>query len=259
MQTICFKEAGMKIKSLVVLVAVLAVSIQGCAIVESGQVGVKTSFGSVKGESLNPGIHVSVPMVDWVTTYSARTVSVPEEFASLTRDGQAMKLTATALYAINPSKASQVFSTIGNNDDAIKDRIVQPVLLGAVKDVVSRYTMFEVIENQNKIASEVTGLISDRLKSSDLVIFQSFTVTGFVLDPEVQKAIESKQIANQRLAQKSTEVEIAKKEAERLDALKGAITPNTLMKEAIDKWDGSDIPPTVGGNMNLLIQPGAKK
>lgn len=76
----------------------------------------------------------------------------------------------------------------------------------------------------------------------------------------MQKAIESKQIANQRLAQKSTEVEIAKKEAERLIALQGAITAQTLMKEAIDKWDGSGIPPTIGGSgMTLLVQPPQKK
>ena len=238
----------------------LSLAFQGCAIVESGQIGVKTSLGTVKQESLSPGAHVAIPSLDWVTTYSARTMSIPEEFASLTSDGQAMKVTATALYSINPAKAPQIFATIGNSDDSIKDRVIQPVLLGAVKEVISRYTMFQVIENQNKIATEVSALISDRLKSSDLVNFQGFIVTGFVLDPEVQKAIESKQIANQRLAQKSTEVEIAKKEAERLNALQGAITAQTLMKEAIDKWDGSGIPPTIGGNgMTLLVQPPAKK
>lgn len=83
-------------------------------------------------------------------------------------------------------------------------------------------------------------------------------MTGFVLDSEVQKAIEGKQVANQKLAQKATEVDIAKKEAERLQALQDAITPNTLMKEAIDKWDGSGIPPTVGGNLNLFVQQPSK-
>jgi uncharacterized protein (TIGR02231 family) len=59
---------------------------------------------------------------------------------------------------------------------------------------------------------------------------------------------------------KKTEVEIAKKEAERLNALAGSITPQTLMKEAIDKWDGSGIPPTVSGEgMSLLVQPKNKK
>ena len=237
----------------------------GCSVVESGSVGVKTSLGAVKTEALSPGIHTAIPLVDWVTTYTTRTVSLPEEFASLTSDGQAMKVTATALYSINPVKAPQIFATIGNDDTSIKDRVIQPVLLGAVKEVISRYPMFQVIENQNKIAAEVTELISKRLASSDLVNFQGFIVTGFVLDKEVQQSIEGKQIAQQNLAKKSTEVQIAKKEAERLDALKGAITPQTLMKEAIDKWDGSGIPPTLGMSGNggntptILVQPESKK
>ncbi len=164
------------------LLLTLFLMLQGCAIVESGQIGVKTSLGTVKQESLNPGAHLALPMLDWVTTYSARTMSLPEEFASLTSDGQAMKVTATALYSINPIKAPQIFATIGNTDEAIKDRVIQPVLLGAVKEVIARYTMFQVIENQNKIAAEVSTLISDRLKSSDFVIFQGFVVTGFVLE-----------------------------------------------------------------------------
>jgi hypothetical protein len=82
-------------------------------------------------------------------------------------------------------------------------------------------------------------------------------VTGFVLDTEVQKSIEQKQIAIQEKQRKMTELETAQIEAQRLKTLDAVLSDRILLKQAIDKWDGSSmIPPMAGGgNMNLLLSP----
>jgi hypothetical protein len=82
-------------------------------------------------------------------------------------------------------------------------------------------------------------------------------VTGFVLDPEVQKSIEQKQIAIQERQRKLTELETAQIEAQRLKTIDAVLSDRVLLKQAIDKWDGNSlIPPMAGGgNLNLLLSP----
>jgi regulator of protease activity HflC (stomatin/prohibitin superfamily) len=247
----------MKLRSIILssIVSVLAIILLlGIKVIEPGEVGVRSTLGDVHQTILPAGIHVISPFVDNVTTFSIRTKDLPEEFASITKDGQTMKVTATALYALNPIKAPSIYVKIGSSDADVRNKVIQPALLGAVKQVISKYGMFEVIENQNKISQEVETTIKELLNGNDFIIFNSFTVTGFTLDKEVQASIEQKQIAQQQLQRKSIEVEIATKESERLNILSKAITPNTLMLDAISKWDGKGIPPTLGGNTSLLVQ-----
>lgn len=239
---------------LIIVCTIVIAHINPVRIIYPGQVGIKSTLGTIKAESLLPGVHLQIPFLDSISTLSNRTISLPEEFGSLTRDSQTIKVTGNALYALNADRAPEVFSKIGTTDEALSKSVVQPTIIGSVKTVISRYSMSEIIDNQEKISLEIEEVINTRLKLNHYVTFERFTVTGFVLDKKVQEAIESKQIANQELQRAATQVEIAKKQAEAKKALTGSITPLTLMQDAIDKWDGSGIPPTTG-NSQFLIQP----
>jgi prohibitin 1 len=248
MKELNFQQIGLAFVGFLILCLTSIVTI------EPGEVGVRSTMGTVHSEIMASGIHVVIPILDTVTTFSTRTENLPEEFLSITKDGQVMKVAATALYSINPIKAPTIYSQIGTSIENIKDKVIQPALLGAVKQVISKYGMFEVIENQNQVSVEVESTIKQMLGENDFIQFDSFTVTGFTLDPQVQASIEQKQIAQQQLQRKSIEVEIAGKEAERLNILSKSITTSTLMSDAIDKWDGHGIPPTAGQGLSLLVQ-----
>ena len=238
----------------VTLVTLLFGLLESIVVIDPGEVGVRSTLGSVHPVIMASGTHLVTPMIDTVTTFSTRTENLPEEFASITKDGQVMRVSATALYSINPVKAPAIYSQIGISIKSIKDKVIQPALLGAVKQVISKYVMFEVIENQNQVSQEVETTIKQILGENDFIQFTSFTVTGFTLDKEVQASIEQKQIAAQQLQRKSIEVDIATKEAERLNILSKSITSTTLMSDAIEKWDGHGIPPTAGQGLSLLVQ-----
>lgn len=239
------------------LAGVIAVSATGCAVVQPGEVGIKSSLGSIKNEPLTSGLHFAFPIVDRVNTFDTRTVALPEEFnKTLTKDAQSVQVTGTTTYSINGAKAVEIFTKIGTDTEAVKNKEIIPVLLAVVKDVTSQYTMQEIYENQPKIAAQITQGVKQRLSSNDYVNLIDFSITGFVLDPEVQKAIESRQIANQKLQQKQTEIEIAKKEAERLEILNKAITDKTLAQEAVSKWNGNSavFSPNGLGSTPVIVQ-----
>jgi hypothetical protein len=69
--------------------------------------------------------------------------------------------------------------------------------------------------------------------------------------------IEQKQIAIQERQRKITELETAQIEAQRLKTLDAVLSDRILLKQAINKWDGSSMIPPMArdGNLNLLLSP----
>lgn len=252
---------------LVCLFAGVVVSSTGCASVGSGEVGVKTVWGVARNESLQPGLHLNMPLADWITVYDAKTQAVPEEFGSLTSDGQSITITGILNYRVNSTHAPLIYSQVGKETNTVKDKIVQPILLSAIKQVASQKTMTQLISEQNRFADEVEAELRRRLSSEkigdvakgDVAIVDSFNITGIKLDPQVQESIERTAISKQQLQTAQSDLKVAELQAKKNEALQKSLTPEILMDEAIRKWDGSGIPPTAGAGSQFLIQPSTKK
>lgn len=244
----------MKVIHGVGIFAAIALVASSVKYVGPGSIGVQTFLGRIQPNVLKPGVSFSLPLT-WLTTFDTRQVSVPEKFGALTKDAQAITVTGTINYSISPSKAPDLYSQVGTTEEDVKNKVVQPILLGSVKRIVADHTMSEIIEKQSLISDQVNAMIVSSLKEAGFVNVDSFVVTGIILDPQVQAAIEEKQIALQNLERKSTEILAAQKEAERLNILTKSLTPTTLMDKAIEKWDGKGIPPTLSGG-SIILNPG---
>ncbi|HEY9693893.1 MAG TPA: prohibitin family protein [Oculatellaceae cyanobacterium] len=223
--------------------------------VNSGQVGIKSTFGVVVPAPLQPGLHLITPLISRVDRLSVQTVAIPEEFSSLTRDSQKMKVTATTTLRLNPKNASEAYANVGRSNQVITNTILQPALHAAVKQVISQYDMTYIIENQGEISKAIVDQLNNNLGQSSYVELLKVDVTGFVLDENVQQAIEQKQIAKQELERKQTELQTAKLEAQRLQSLQTSLTPQILMDKAIEKWDGHSLTaPTSNSSLNTFVQ-----
>jgi regulator of protease activity HflC (stomatin/prohibitin superfamily) len=130
-----------------------------------GSVGVQTFLGRVQPGVLSPGVSLSIPFSS-VQSFDTRQVVIPETFAALTQDAQAIKVTGTITYRINPQNASQIFQSVGTSDEDVRNKIVQPAILGALKRIVSDHTMGEIIAKQGLIADQVDGLIRSELSKN---------------------------------------------------------------------------------------------
>lgn len=224
--------------------------------IDSGEVGILSIFGVVQPSPLQPGIHVIAPIINSVGKLSTQLIAEPEEFTSLTSDSQRVTITATPAFSIDPVGAPEAYAKVGKTVPAIVSRTVQPVLLAAVKQVVSQYDINYIIEHQQEVAADISQVVTENLKTKPFIQFERIDVTGFVLDPQVQEAIEKKQIAKQELERKQTELQTAAVEAQRLTVLDKALTSNILMKEAIDKWNGESLIPPTAQQFPGLISTG---
>jgi regulator of protease activity HflC (stomatin/prohibitin superfamily)/transposase len=246
---------GRAIAVALLLLAIAPSLLTGCTSVNSGNVGVASSFGKIGGEPLQPGLHFAFPVIRNVTEISTRSTALPEEFTSLTKDSQKIKIAGTITYSVIPAKAPEALIRVGN-EEALKNTIIIPAVLASVKDVIAKYSMDYLIENQSGVSSEISKAITDRLNNNGLLQVSTFDVTGIVLDDNVQESVEKKQIALQDLQRKQTELRAAELEAQRLTILNGALTDKVLLDKAIEKWNGNSVVPPGGSvGASVLVQP----
>ena len=232
---------------------------QSLFIVQPGQVAVVTTLGKVSGGSRRPGLNLKIPFLQSVYPFDVRTQVKPETFAKLlTKDLQEIQATATIKYALKPTEAGRVFSTIAYNNSEVYPRIIQPSLVKALKSVFSQYELVTIASKWSDISELVEKTVAEELDKFDYVDVRGLDLTSLVIAEEYRAAIEQKQIAEQQLLRAQTEVKIAEQEAIRYQTLNRSLDDQVLFKLFLDKWDGKtkvvpSLPGTKGGNIPVIV------
>jgi prohibitin 2 len=227
-----------------ILLAVVVVLLFFTATVETGDVGVVTNFGKVTGTVLDSGWHVVGP-VDHVTDVSIRTITTQTDADCFSSDLQEVKITLAAQTRITKENASKIYQNYGIEYMSQ----AMPKVLDAIKAETAKYEAAEIIANRDKIRSETLKAASARLQ--DFVEVQDLSIVNVSFSDDYEKAIEAKQVAQQRAEQAKYELQQAQIEADkkvasakgeaeaiqiRGDAL--AKNPEVINLELINKWDG---------------------
>lgn len=224
----------------------LAVLLLFCSMrmVPVGHVGIVMSFGKITGTSLEPGLHFTLPWhfvkrIDNRVKHSERTTPC------FSKDLQLLEVDIDIMTVLPKDRAAHVYANVGM--EYLEQ--VMPRVFEILKQEVSKYTAELVIENRDKIHRDV--LEAARLRMADLVLFEDIVLTNIDFSDAYEKAIEQKQVSQQRSLQAKYELEKAKIEAEKEiataqgeaesirikgDALKNS--PGMALLEAIRKWDG---------------------
>jgi prohibitin 2 len=246
------------------LLAILVVLLFFTATVETGNVGVITNFGKVTGNVLDSGWHVVGP-IDHVNEISIRTITTQSDADCFSSDLQDVKITVAVQTRITKDNATNIFKNFGVEYMSQ----AMPKILDALKAETAKYEAAEIIANRDKIRAETFKGASERLQGFVEVLDLSFVNVEFSDDYE--KAIEAKQVAQQRAEQAKYELQqaeveaqkavaIAKGEAEAIqirgDAL--AKNPQVIQLEMINKWDGKSpetLVTTGAGGVPSIVLP----
>jgi prohibitin 2 len=227
-----------------VLLGILIVLLFFTATVQTGNVGVITNFGKVTNNVLDSGWHVVGP-VDHVNEISIRTITTQSDATCFSSDLQAVNITVAVQTRITKDNATNIFKNFGTEYMSQ----AMPKILDALKAETAKYEAAQIIANRDKIRSEAFKGASERLQGFVEVLDLSFVNVAFSDDYE--KAIEAKQVAQQRAEQAKYELQQAEVEAQkqvatakgeaeaiqiRGDAL--AKNPQVIQLELINKWDG---------------------
>lgn len=234
----------------------LFVSILPFTIIGAGERGVVVRLGKVQPHVLDEGFHFIVPFTDRVQKISVRVQKSDVKTSGASKDLQDVGLELVVNWHINASKANKVFQQIGN-ETAVLENIIAPAVSEMAKAATAKKTAEEIITKRQELKADIDKLLVSRLGNYGVTL-NDVSIVDIKFSDEFNKAIESKQVAEQEAKQAIFRAEQAKNDAiARVNKAEGeakaqqlqvqSLTPELLQKIALEKWNGV-LPIYTGGS-----------
>jgi regulator of protease activity HflC (stomatin/prohibitin superfamily) len=233
-----------------IVAAILVIfSFNSFIIINPGQAGVLSILGKATDGALIEGIHVIPPFISRVDVYdlTVQKFEVPAE--SSTKDLQTLSARFAINFRIDPTQVVNIRRTQGSLENIV-NKIIAPQTQESFKIAAAKRTVEEAITKRNELKEDFDAALGQRLDKYGIIVLDT-SVVDLTFSPEFARAVEEKQIAEQRAqravyiareAEQEAQAEInrakGKAEAQRLlaETLKAQGGQLVLQKEAIEAW-----------------------
>lgn len=238
-----FLNNNKKILAIIIIVLFL---IGSCfTTIKSGEVGVRVRFGKVINKSTTEGINFKIPVVEKIEKMNVKVQKIEVETSSSSKDLQEVEMKLAVNYRIDSTRAYELYKTVGTNYSSI---VLEPAIEESIKAVTSGYTAEELITNRSDVSKKCMEELTKKTEKYGLTI-SDFNITNFSFSEEFDKAIEEKQIAEQKVLTAKQELEKEKIEAEKKivaaeaerqanELKQQTLTDNIIKEKFIEKWNG---------------------
>lgn len=222
--------------------------------INSGEVGIRVRFGKVVQSKLDEGVNFKIPFIERIIKMNIQVQKVEVETSSASKDLQDVDMTLAVNYRVDAKEATSLYKNVGVNYENV---VLHPAIQESIKAVTSQYTAEELIGNRGEVSQKCVELLQTKVAKYGLTI-DNFNIINFQFSAEFNKAIEEKQIAEQKVLTAKQELEKEKIEAEKkvviAEAEKKAntmkqqtLTDNVIKEKFIEKWNG-ELPKVTDGN-----------
>ncbi|PHJ87644.1 hypothetical protein VF04_34550, partial [Nostoc linckia z7] len=233
----------------IVLAILVIVGLNSFIIINPGQAGVISILGKARDGALLEGIHLKPPFISAIDVYdlTVQKFEVPAE--SSTKDLQNLTARFAINFRLDPAQVVEVRRKQGTLENIVS-KIIAPQTQEAFKIAAAKRTVEEAITKRSELKQDFDDALGDRLDKYGIIVLDT-SVVDLTFSPEFAKAVEEKQIAEQRAqravyiareAEQEAQAEInrakGKAEAQRLlaETLKAQGGQLVLQKEAIEAW-----------------------
>ncbi|GAA6619381.1 prohibitin family protein [Scytonema sp. NUACC26] len=227
----------------------VALSLNSFIIINPGQAGVLSILGKARDGALIEGIHLIPPFISVVDVYdlTVQKFEVPAE--SSTKDLQTLTARFAINFRIDPIQVVEIRRKQGTLENIVA-KIIAPQTQESFKIAAARRTVEEAITKRSELKEDFDTALEQRLDKYGIIVLDT-SVVDLTFSPEFARAVEEKQIAEQRAqravyvareAEQEAQAEInrakGKAEAQRLlaETLKAQGGQLVLQKEAIEAW-----------------------
>ncbi|MBD2530669.1 prohibitin family protein [Nostoc flagelliforme FACHB-838] len=233
----------------IVLAILVIIVLNSYIIINPGQAGVISILGKARDGALLEGIHVKPPFITVIDVYdlTVQKFEVPAE--SSTKDLQNLSARFAINFRLDPIKVVEVRRKQGTLENIVS-KIIAPQTQEAFKIAAARRTVEEAITKRSELKEDFDQALGDRLDKYGIIVLDT-SVVDLAFSPEFARAVEEKQIAEQRAqravyvareAEQEAQADVnrakGRAEAQRLlaETLKAQGGQLVLQKETIEAW-----------------------
>ena len=241
----------------IVLAAALLIGLNSFVIINPGQAGVLSILGKARDGTLLEGLHFKPPLVSAVDIYDVTVQKFEVPAQSSTKDLQQLSASFAINFRLDPIQVVRIRREQGTLQNVVS-KVIAPQTQESFKIAAAKRTIEEAITKRDDLKADFDEALNSRLDKYGIVVLDT-SVVDLAFSPEFARAVEEKQIAEQRArravyvareAEQQAQADInrakGRAEAQRLlaDTLKNQGGQVVLQKEAIEAWRqvGSHMP-----------------
>lgn len=250
---------------IVILIIVALLAFNSVTIVGAGHTGVVTTFGKVNEGVLQEGFHLKVPFAQDVIMIDNRIQKLEVNTEAFSKDLQSVNTTLAINYRVDTSKSYSIYKNIGADYENV---LVVPAVNEVLKAITATYTAEQSVTNRQLISNGLVEGLNGKLNDIGLYV-TDVNIIDFDFSDAFIKAIEEKQVAQQKLLKAETDKKTAitnaeadaeatkikaEGEAEANKKISASLTDKVIENKKIEKWNGKT--PQVTGNGGSIIDLG---
>jgi len=196
----------------VLLVFILALSVQSCVVVKQDQVAIKRRAGKLVGNPVSEGMRMYNPFFSTYLKVPIRNVNFKIDLDIPSKEGLTIKSEMSILYRIEKEKVMQVLREVGVN---YEENLISPVFRSALADVSAKFYAKDMhtgkrAEIETAVKDQMMKILSEKGFIIDAVLMKRIT-----LPASLSRAIEEKLAAEQDAQRMEFVLLREKQEAER--------------------------------------------
>ena len=210
------KMATKSLVTLIVLAVIAVTAYESVAVVAPNERGVQVMLGEVTGDVLEPGMHFHPPFVSNIKKYSIVpkgmnvTFSVGKDGA-ITKDMQTVGSQVTVFYRYDGAK---IMDAVKKYNESILENAITRSLVASVKESVGKYSIYELVENQDKITTDVTNALNAKLAEYPIEVTQ-LTIANWDWSEDFDKNIKETMNRTQQVRQAEQDLKLAETNAQK--------------------------------------------
>lgn len=233
----------------VLLVGALLIGLNSFVVINPGEAGVVSVLGKARDGALLEGFHLRPPLISKVDVYDVTVQKFEVPAQSATKDLQDLNASFAINFRLDPARIVDVRRTQGTLENIVS-KIIAPQTQEAFKTAAALRTAEQSITQRSELKRDFDTALKERLSKYDVIVLDT-SVVNIRFSTDFAKAVEEKQVAEQRAqravyvaqeAEQQAQADInraqGRAEAQRLlaETLKAQGGDLVLQKEAIEAW-----------------------
>lgn len=177
-----------------------------------------------------PGLNFKIPFVEQDYTIELRERALAVKLESASRDPMEVMVDVTLNWAVNKDSVVVMYSQFGRLE-LFEDRIIKPRLPDAVKAVVSRFAVNELLTKRNDLREQAKDAVFGVIPQ-EIMTITGFAVTNVTFPKKYTDQIEAVQVA--REAANAQEQELRRQNFKAQEKVNTADAEAMAVKKAAD-------------------------
>jgi prohibitin 1 len=233
----------------IILAVVLLLGFNSFVVINPGEAGVVSILGKARDGALLEGFHLRPPLISKVDVYDVTVQKFEVPAQSATKDLQDLNASFAINFRLDPERIVDVRRTQGTLENIVS-KIIAPQTQEAFKTAAALRTAEQSITQRSELKRDFDTALKERLAKYDVIVLDT-SVVNIRFSEDFAKAVEEKQVAEQRAqravyvaqeAEQQAQADInraqGRAEAQRLlaETLKAQGGDLVLQKESIEAW-----------------------